>query len=90
MCENGCNDNSNLETDPKHRKLSFTLQLSDPSKYEGCNLNVDDICTSKQIGNTIIFDSGKLHEVTKLTDGERYALVCWFRKDHLLTKKSLT
>ena len=74
----------------EYRLWSMVIQLSDIDEYEGCNLNVDDICTSKQIGNTIIFDSGKLHEVTKLTDGERYALVCLFRKDHLLTKKSLT
>ncbi len=74
----------------RYRLWSMVIQLSDVDEYSGCNLNVDDVSTSKQIGNTIIFDSGKLHEVTKLTEGERYALVCWFRKDHLLTKKSLT
>tara|TARA_B100001778_G_scaffold135590_1_gene111786 strand:+ start:845 stop:1369 length:525 start_codon:yes stop_codon:yes gene_type:complete len=73
-----------------YRLWTMVIQLSDVNEYSGCNLNVEDITTSKQIGNTIIFDSGKLHEVTKLTDGERYALVCWFRREDILTEKSLT
>ncbi len=82
-----CNDNSNLETDPKHRKLSFTLQLSDPSKYEGCNLilNPNDVIESgnpdankiRKQGCLTVFPSWLRHKVTPITRGTRYALVGW-------------
>ena len=63
------------------RKLSFTLQLSDPAEYEGGNLKIitseDPIITSRERGYITVFPSYTLHEVTPVTKGTRYSLVSW-------------
>ena len=64
------------------RKLSFTLQLSDPSTYDGGDFR---ICSGKnfdseplrQFGTLIVFPSWILHEVTPVTRGTRRSLVGW-------------
>lgn len=63
------------------RKLSTVTQLSNPSEYEGCRLNM---FTNMQFdpnkverGDTIIFPSYLPHCVTPITNGRRYALVSW-------------
>jgi PKHD-type hydroxylase len=63
------------------RKLSITVQLTDPSGYEGGNLQV---MTSgqpqnirKQRGLIAIFPSYVLHQVTPVTQGSRQSLVAW-------------
>jgi PKHD-type hydroxylase len=52
------------------RKLSLVLQLTDPSQYEGGNLQV---ITSGQPA----FPSYVLHQVTPVTSGNRQSLVAW-------------
>lgn len=63
------------------RKLSFTLQLSDPKDYEGgeLRLHLEDKPEkiSKQRGYVCLFPSYVLHEVTPVTKGTRYSLVSW-------------
>ena len=63
------------------RKLSISIQLTDPTKYEGGDLNLywsDDPVTMKNNkGSLFIFPSYMLHEVTPVTKGERNSLVCW-------------
>lgn len=63
------------------RKLSLTMQLTDPSEYEGGNLelhygNKPAIMEKKQ-GSIIVFPSGALHEVTPVTKGTRHSIVGW-------------
>ena len=69
--------NGNVAT----RKLSFTLQLSDPSTYEGCDLLVNDHATpitgSREQGSINFFPSYMTHKVTPIEKGVRYALVIW-------------
>ena len=66
--------------DPE-RKLSFSLLLSDPSTYEGGDLEVNDgvpfVIPHKQQGDMIIFPSYLLHRVTPVTRGTRKSLVGW-------------
>ena len=63
------------------RKLSFTLQLSDPRDYEGGELSLisDEVpvLMSKEQGHVALFPSYVLHEVTPVTRGTRYSLVSW-------------
>ena len=63
------------------RKLSISVQLSNPDDYEGGDLNVyeSDEGTSlmKSQGSVVAFPSYVLHEVTPVTKGERNALVMW-------------
>jgi hypothetical protein len=71
----------NLHVSGVQRKLSFSVQLSEPHSYEGCELllhnnNVPTIA-SKDIGVITIFPSNCLHEVTSLQSGQRYSLVGW-------------
>ena len=81
------------ETDKKHqdfmnentelvRKLSFTLQLSDPDDYEGGNVQLLDetgksYIAPRQRGCIILFDSRTQHRVLKVTKGTRKSIVGW-------------
>jgi PKHD-type hydroxylase len=63
------------------RKLSISIQLTDPEEYEGGELKLHDgeeeTIMSKEQGTLIIFPSYVLHEVMPVTKGERNSLVTW-------------
>jgi PKHD-type hydroxylase len=63
------------------RKLSLSIQLTDPSEYEGGELflyeNDEGIIMDKTQGTLILFPSYTLHEVMPVTKGERNSLVSW-------------
>jgi len=63
------------------RKLSFSVQLSDPSTYEGgdllLHLRRKPTKMPRDRGTIIFFPSWTLHEVTPVTSGVRYSLVGW-------------
>jgi len=72
----------------KVRKISMTLNLTDPKSYEGGNLKFDlgphvkgdrlKVCDdSRSQGSLIIFPSFSYHCVTPVTSGTRYSLVLW-------------
>ena len=66
------------------RKLSFTIQLTDPRAYEGGHLvfpSVSDYDPSNVLeqGTAIIFPSYLVHGVQPVTSGVRYSLVGWAR-----------
>jgi PKHD-type hydroxylase len=64
-----------------HRKLSFSVQLTDPSLYEGGDLMLysekTPITTKKTLGTINFFPSYVLHQVTPITKGYRNCLVGW-------------
>ena len=65
---------------PTKRKLSFSIQLTDPRLYTGGELeiyNATDFVTPKNIGHMIFFESNTLHEVKQVTSGARHSLVGW-------------
>lgn len=63
------------------RKFSMVLQLSDPSQYDGGNLQIktggDIQNVRKQRGLIAAFPSYVLHQVTPVTQGSRQSLVAW-------------
>jgi len=63
------------------RKLSLSIQLTDPNEYEGGELflyeNEKGIEMKKEQGTLILFPSYILHEVKPVTKGERNSLVAW-------------
>ena len=61
----------------RNRKLSVSVQLSDPATYEGGQLQFDHDIASNKRGTLIIFPSFIRHQVTEVTKGCRYALVTW-------------
>ena len=66
------------------RKLSFTIQLTDPTKYQGGRLVFPDIpdydpSTTLEQGTAIVFPSYVVHGVDPVTSGVRYSLVGWAR-----------
>lgn len=67
--------------DISNRKISITVQLSDPEEYEGGDLqfmiNQNTITAPKEKGTAILFPSFGLHRVTKVTKGERKSIVGW-------------
>jgi len=63
------------------RKLSLSIQLTDPKEYNGGELYLYDddegIKMSQLQGTLILFPSYTLHEVKSVTKGERNSLVTW-------------
>jgi PKHD-type hydroxylase len=63
------------------RKLSLSVQLSDPAQYEGCDLEfyggTRTETAPRDRGAVIAFPSYVLHRVTPCTKGTRKALVAW-------------
>lgn len=63
------------------RKLSMVIQLSDPSEYEGGDLQImatsEPISVNKEKGLVAAFPSFILHRVTPVTKGTRRTLVVW-------------
>ena len=84
---------NDLNSHGKIRKLSVTVSLSDPSEYEGGNLEFDfrnqvdwerdkkskiKECTEiRPRGSIIVFPSFVWHRVNPVTKGTRYSLVIW-------------
>lgn len=65
-----------------HRKVSITVQLSDPDDYEGGDLEiwtggVEPIKAPRQKGAVVVFPSFLMHRVTPVTKGVRKSLVLW-------------
>jgi PKHD-type hydroxylase len=63
------------------RKLSFSLQLSDPANYDGGELQTyggNEITPAPKVRGTLIaFPSYVLHRVTPVTRGTRKTIVAW-------------
>ncbi len=64
------------------RKLSFTVQLSEPESYEGgevllYNTLADNMTLSRNVGSISFFPSYTIHEVLPVTRGTRFSLVGW-------------
>jgi PKHD-type hydroxylase len=82
------NDNEKLTQDyvpqmtEQVRKLSFSLQLSDPDDYEGGNVVLLDeagrrYVAPRQRGTIVLFDSRTQHRVCKVRKGVRKSIVGW-------------
>ena len=63
------------------RKLSFTIQLSDPKTYEEnihlLHFDTEPTTVKQDIGHMTMFPSHTLNEVTPLKKGKRYVLSGW-------------
>jgi PKHD-type hydroxylase len=63
------------------RKLSMVLQLSDPSEYEGGELQIltrkEPTTMQKKRGLITVFPAWTLHQVTPVIKGTRQTLVAW-------------
>ena len=63
------------------RKLSLVVQLTNPEKYEGGDLELwfenEPIKAKKEQGSVILFPSYTLHQVKPVTKGTRNSLVSW-------------
>ena len=65
-----------------HRKISITVQLSDPIDYEGGDLEIwtggkEPMKAPKEKGAVVMFPSYLLHRITPVTKGVRKSLVLW-------------
>jgi len=63
------------------RKLSLTIQLTDPDDYEGGELELnpdgEPVVMNKVRGRAFVFPSWTLHRVKPVTAGVRHSLVAW-------------
>lgn len=65
-----------------HRKISISVQLSDPDDYEGGDLEIwsgakQPVKAPREKGAVVMFPSYLLHRVTPVTKGVRKSLVLW-------------
>lgn len=71
-----------------HRKISISVQLSDPTQYSGGDLQFwtggdsNVISVQKALGEATIFPSYMMHRVTKVYWGTRRSLVLWIGGSH--------
>lgn len=71
-----------------HRKISISVQLSDPGSYSGGDLQFwtggedNIISVEKRIGEATIFPSYMMHRVTNVYWGTRKSLVLWIGGSH--------
>lgn len=70
-------------SDGLDRKVSITVQLSDPSEYEGgafqfSETESPDPNLSRAKGTVLVFPSYLQHAVSPVTSGIRRSLVAWF------------
>ena len=86
-------DASGIDPDNETRKLSLSLILSDPNKFEGGELQfysggrpMEDMgeITGEKVqqdiqaqGTVVVFDSRDWHRVTPVVKGVRHSVVCW-------------
>ena len=65
--------------DTSTRKLSMSIQLSDPEDYDGGDLEFANVVykQEKALGSLIVFPSFLQHRVTTVTQGTRLSLVSW-------------
>jgi len=64
-----------------HRKISLTVQLSNPDEYEGGDFELGGAALPpeyKQRGTVLAFPSYLMHRVLPVTSGVRHSLVTWF------------
>lgn len=67
--------------DERDRKLSVTVQLSDPQSYQGGTFEFDEVKTTANFsekGSVLVFPSYLSHKVHAVTAGQRRSLVAWF------------
>jgi PKHD-type hydroxylase len=71
-----------------HRKISITIQLSDPDEYEGGDLElwagVGQVKAPRFQGCAVLFPSYILHRVTPVITGTRKSLVLWVGGGHYM------
>ena len=68
-----------------NRKMSFSIQLSDPSEYDGGMLEIVGMPPNEETrkkGTIIMFPSYVRHRVTPVTRGTRYCIVGWVHGPH--------
>ena len=83
----GCRDKNAILNDKAHidaeyiRKLSFSLQLTDETTYEGGNFQLMDgkktYFAPRKRGTLVVFDSRAMHRVLPVTKGTRKSIVGW-------------
>jgi PKHD-type hydroxylase len=82
-----CGDHYLSENYVDIRKLSFSIQLSEPSSYDGGDLIIycegDKMIAPKSKGTIIFFQSNILHEVKPVNRGVRHSLVSWINGPNL-------
>jgi len=61
--------------------LSFTIFLTPPEDYDGGELSIDtgagETAVKLKAGDAVVYSSGNLHRVSKVTRGERLCAVGW-------------
>lgn len=68
-------------TNTPGRKISLSVQLSDPSDYDGGDLgffytNIEKMA-ARERGAIVTFPSWVMHRVSPVTRGVRYSLIAW-------------
>lgn len=77
-------DNALMGESPQTRiDLAFTLFLSNPTAYEGGELEIDEPAGTRSFklsaGAAVLYPANSLHQVTKVVSGQRDVAVGWIQ-----------
>ena len=76
-------DDALMGDPPLRTDLAFTLFLSAPEAYDGGELqllgNAGTLPVKLAAGALVLYGAGKLHQVSEVTRGERFAAVGWIQ-----------
>jgi hypothetical protein len=78
--------------DEYHKNEVFTLVINLNENYEGGEFKLynPEFTLNKKTGNAVLIDNKRVHEVLRVTSGERWSIVAFFlRKDLIQNKKLL-
>lgn len=82
-------DDYNLKKSWTYRYKTLIVQLSESNTYIGGNLLIDDKPVNREVGNTILFDASTYHELTTITNGNRYSLILWLDRDDITENRNI-
>lgn len=68
---------------------TLVIQLSNSDDYKGGNLVVKDVPQNRELGSFSLFNSSDIHEVTLITEGERYSLTLFLVHNDFIHNLSL-
>lgn len=79
----------NIHNDLRDERL-FSIGVILNDEYEGGEFVLygnEKTLINKTIGNCYIFDAGIPHEILEITNGTRYSIIVFIKKDNIIFKK---
>lgn len=74
----------------RERLKTIIINISEPHSYDGGEFLVRNVLMEQTQGSLFMFNSNVIHEVKEITNGYRYSIAIWPKKEHILNNKQTT